>query len=97
MTVSSPTQYQVLPTQKVRVIAAVFSDEPIRWLDGFFNGVVGSKNGYWTILDTIGDKGIRIASDWFEVPATSSIEERFSKFNPGFYPSNSNLTIQVAS
>ena len=97
MTVSSATEYQVIPTQKVRVIAEVYSDRPIDYVNGFFYGIVRGKSRNWSVIETIGDQGLKIASDWFEVPGTSSIEEEFSNFNPGFYTRNCRLTVQVAS
>ena len=90
------TQFKTLPSMHVRVVAEVFSDEVIRYEEGFFRGIVGRHTENWGIIGKIGDKGLRIVSDWLEVPGTSSVEEVFSNINPGFFPTNCNLSYQYS-
>ena len=86
-----------LPAMDMRLVVEVYSDVPIRSKEGFFRGVVGDVIEYWGILDTIGDKGLRICSDWMTVDGGASLEETFAVINPGFFTSNSKISYQSSS
>ena len=89
---TTSTQFKTLPSIRVRVIAEVFSDKEIGYQGGFFRGIVGNKAPFWSVMGPIGKTGLKIVSDWMEVSGTTSIEEAFSKMNPGFYPGNCNFS-----
>jgi len=86
-----------LPAMDVRLVVEVYSDEPLRSKEGFFRGIVGENIQYWGILDTIGDTGLRICSDWMTVGGSASLEETFAIIHPGFFTSNSRISYQFAS
>jgi hypothetical protein len=85
-----------LPSMDVRLVVEVYSDEVIRSKEGFFRGVVGDSIEYWGILDTLGDKGLRICSDWVKVEGGASVEESFAIINPGFFEGNSTISYQFS-
>lgn len=97
MTIVTGTTYSVLPSMDVRLIVDVYSDEPIRYMDAFFRGVVKGQIEHWGIIETLGDQGLRICSDWLTVKGTESVEEVFSYINPGFYESNTKIQYQFSS
>ena len=97
MTTMTETTYAVLPSMDVRLIVDVYSDEPIRYMDAFFRGVVKGKVEYWGIIETLGDQGLRICSDWLTVKGTESVEEAFRYINPGLYESNTKIQYQFSS
>ena len=98
VSVSRPsTRTFTLPSMDVRLVVEVFSDEVVRSKEGFFRGIVGDNIENWGILDTVGDKGLRICSDWVTVEGGASVEEAFSGMNPGFFTSNSNISYQFSS
>ena len=98
VSVSRPsTKVFTLPSMDVRLVVEVYSDEVIRYQEGFFRGIVGNNIQWWGILDTIGDTGLRICSDWVTVEGGTSLEEAFTGINPGFFTSNSKISYQFSS
>ena len=96
MTIATGTTYSLLPSMDVRLIVDVYSDEPIRYVESFFRGIVKGKMEHWGIIETLGDQGLRICSDWLTVKGTESVEEVFSYINPGFYESNTKIQYQFS-
>ena len=99
VSISRPSSIKsfTLPSMDVRLIVEVYSDEPLRSKEGFFRGIVGDNIQYWGILDTIGDSGLRICSDWMTVSGSASLEETFAVIHPGFFTSNSKISYQFSS
>jgi hypothetical protein len=83
-----------LPTTSVRMVVEVFSDEPILNHNGYYNSVVRGFGQYWNYDCEVGNNGIRMVSDYCRMEGSASPEMALNQLNPGFYTSNTRITLE---
>ena len=90
---TTTTRTKTLSAFTVRFVVEVYSDRPIEYLNGFYNGTVRGSRKNWDLVGPKGDSGMVIRSKVITIGADETLQSVFDSLSPddGFYSTNTRV------